>query len=217
MYDCWNKIGIRGDRSCPEFKNYINCYNCPVFEKAGKRFFDRKLPDDYVSGLTEFYAQKKEIEPSKTVQQLVFRIGKEWLAFPLNVTHEIISFDTIHTIPHKSNTVLLGLVNVHGSVQLCFSLGNLLDIEEEESTGNNFSPLVFKRMIVCLHERELWVFPVDEIRGIHKMLPEDLNSLPDTVSNSFRTYTKGIFKLDNIQIGLLDHEIIISYLKRSAI
>ena len=29
--DCWNRIGVRGDRSCPELKQYVHCRNCPVY------------------------------------------------------------------------------------------------------------------------------------------------------------------------------------------
>ena len=30
--DCWNRIGISGDRSCPELVQHVLCRNCPVFE-----------------------------------------------------------------------------------------------------------------------------------------------------------------------------------------
>ena len=29
--DCWNRIGVRGDGSCPELKQYVHCRNCPVY------------------------------------------------------------------------------------------------------------------------------------------------------------------------------------------
>ena len=31
--DCWNRIGVRGDRSCPELARVIHCHNCPVFSR----------------------------------------------------------------------------------------------------------------------------------------------------------------------------------------
>src|SRR4029077_5730556 len=27
--DCWNRIGVRGDASCPELKHHVHCRNCP--------------------------------------------------------------------------------------------------------------------------------------------------------------------------------------------
>ncbi len=32
--DCWNRIGVRGDGSCPELKRHIHCRNCPVYSAA---------------------------------------------------------------------------------------------------------------------------------------------------------------------------------------
>ena len=31
LNDCWNKIGVRGDGSCPELKQHAHCRNCPVY------------------------------------------------------------------------------------------------------------------------------------------------------------------------------------------
>lgn len=32
--DCWNRIGVRGDGSCPRLAGYIHCRNCPVHDAA---------------------------------------------------------------------------------------------------------------------------------------------------------------------------------------
>ncbi len=32
--DCWNRIGVRGDRSCPKLAEHIHCRNCPVHAAA---------------------------------------------------------------------------------------------------------------------------------------------------------------------------------------
>ena len=32
--DCWDKIGVSGDRSCADLEAYIHCRNCPVYAKA---------------------------------------------------------------------------------------------------------------------------------------------------------------------------------------
>src|SRR5437588_4360 len=35
--DCWNRIGIGGDRTCPELAVHIHCRSCPVFSAAARR------------------------------------------------------------------------------------------------------------------------------------------------------------------------------------
>src|ERR1700733_11671904 len=48
--DCWNHIGVAGDRSCPELETFIHCRNCPVFSAAARTFFDRPAPEGYLAG-----------------------------------------------------------------------------------------------------------------------------------------------------------------------
>ncbi|MEM7650108.1 MAG: chemotaxis protein CheW, partial [Cyanobacteria bacterium P01_A01_bin.70] len=35
-HDCWNQIGVRGDRTCPTLETVIHCHNCPVYSQAGR-------------------------------------------------------------------------------------------------------------------------------------------------------------------------------------
>ena len=32
--DCWNRIGVSGDRSCPELQAHLHCRNCSVSSSA---------------------------------------------------------------------------------------------------------------------------------------------------------------------------------------
>ena len=32
--DCWNRIGVLGDGSCPRLAEHIHCRNCPVHAAA---------------------------------------------------------------------------------------------------------------------------------------------------------------------------------------
>ena len=54
--DCWNKIGISGDQSCPELKTFIHCRNCPVFAAAARTFFDRAAPEGYLAEWSRWLA-----------------------------------------------------------------------------------------------------------------------------------------------------------------
>ena len=46
--DCWNVIGVRGDRSCPELTTVVHCHHCPVFAAAGRTFLDAPSPPGYL-------------------------------------------------------------------------------------------------------------------------------------------------------------------------
>ena len=51
--DCWNRIGVWGDRSCPELASAVHCHNCPVFATAGRQFLDVPSPSGYLEDWAE--------------------------------------------------------------------------------------------------------------------------------------------------------------------
>src|SRR5262249_19302391 len=54
--DCWNHIGIAGDRTCPELIPLIHCRNCPVFAAAAQSFFNRPAPEGYLAEWSRWLA-----------------------------------------------------------------------------------------------------------------------------------------------------------------
>ncbi|MEA1996353.1 MAG: chemotaxis protein CheW, partial [Gemmatimonadota bacterium] len=68
---------------------------------------------------------------------------------------------------------------------------------------------------VITWEREDWVFPVDEILGIHRFRMDKIKNTPETVAKAGTSYTVGILTWHNRNIGYLDHELVFSSLKRS--
>src|ERR1700679_1678049 len=58
--DCWSRIGVSGDRTCPELNSHIHCRNCPVFATAARTFFDRPAPEGYLAGWSRWLAKSWE-------------------------------------------------------------------------------------------------------------------------------------------------------------
>ena len=129
--DCWNKIGVKGDRSCSELPKYVHCRNCPVFTAKGQRLFERDPPPGHLAEWTKRLAEPEVAIEQGTVSVLVFRIGEEWMAADIALLVEIGEMRPIHTIPHRTNEILSGLVNIRGELELCVSLGGLLGIKSE--------------------------------------------------------------------------------------
>ena len=127
---------------------------------------------------------------------------------------EIIDNVNIHSLPHRKTSVLLGLVNVHGEIQLCVSLKHLLNLEEEnrEKKARKKST---KRLMVVGKSGEQWVFPVNEIHGIHHFNPGLLQNVPVTIAKCKSTFTRGIFSWEEKHVALLDDELLFYNLKRS--
>jgi chemotaxis-related protein WspD len=181
--DCWNRIGIwsKGTERCPELTQVVHCRNCPVFSESGRSILRTKPHEDYRSEWTGI------------------------LALPAEMIQEIVPMGPIHSLPNISSRTLRGLVNVHGRLQICVSIGSVLGIEklmktEEERDPNYISP---ERLVVVLQETRLVAFPVSETKGIVRYTPEMVQDLPVTVSGSKAVYTIGVLHLDGKDIGLL--------------
>jgi chemotaxis-related protein WspD len=236
--DCWNQIGVMGDRTCPDLEKFIHCRNCPVYSAEGRRLLEREAPAKYRDEWTTLLAQegtkiksdRSSQDSLATVSQnldiqnkfsvLIFRLGVEWFALSAKLFREVTQPTVIHTVPHRSNQIFLGVANVSGELLLCISLLSLLGIEPTDSTRKNvaknirFSPVVYQRMIVIEKEGNSWGFEVDEIYGIHRVNPENLRNVPAVNAGSNRNYTQGIIKWDERSVNLLDDELLFYTLER---
>ncbi len=211
---CWNKIGIQGDGSCIRLEKTIHCRNCPVYSEAGLMLLEREQPGEYLEMWKNHLSLEKEKLVSDNRSVIIFRIMNEWFAVSTLLFREITEVGVIHSIPHRSNKILRGMVNVYGKLQLCVSLENLLDLEKEDVALEDKKRKVYKRLIVLEWKGEIWVFEVDEVLGIHRITPEEIENVPETVIKGRDTYTNIIFNSEGKFIGCLDHELIFNSIKR---
>jgi chemotaxis-related protein WspD len=214
--NCWKRIGVWGRETppCPELDRVIHCHNCEVFTQAGRKLLERDLPKEYKDEWTQILVEKKEEELLDSLSVVIFRIQGEWLALPAGLFAEIIDPGLIHSIPHRKNLAVLGVINVHGEIQLCVSLQRLLGLDTETFNGKETQQR-YERMMVLSKDGEKWVFPVDEIHGIHHLRPDRLQNVPVTVAKAKSTFTKGIFEWDEKHVAFLDHELLVYTLARS--
>ena len=219
--DCWNKIGVWGHvrPRCPELDTIIHCANCKVYSAAARQLLDRDISPEYMRERAEVLAQcKPEVKQRNTVSIVVFRIGEEWLGLPTHLFQEVVAFRSVHSIPHRRGKILRGLVNIRGELQLCVSVGQLLDIKKGETQGVNVAKGIYERMIVIAKDGVRYVFPVGEIRGIRRYSAKDLLSPPATVAHSAKDYLFGmIFWKEGDEehhIGCLDETLLFPALER---
>jgi chemotaxis-related protein WspD len=211
---CWRAIGSWGDQSCPELKPWIHCQNCPVLGKAGLGLFDQAAPTGYLAEWGRLLATEEEEVLKATESIFVFRIRSEWVALAASIFQSIEEPQIVHRIPHRSNKILLGLANIRGALQLCISLGDLLDLAapSAEQAQHTAPKLGFVEKA-----GQRWVFPIDEVLGVHRYTPGELQPSPVTIAKSSAPFVKGLLLVDARTVGLLDDELLFHHLKRSAI
>jgi chemotaxis-related protein WspD len=212
---CWQKIGIYGDRSCAELSSLAHCQNCGIYTKAGRELFDRPLPAEYREEWTQLIAQPNTVlTTTTTLKVIIFRLQQEWLALPAQIFQETTVPSPVHTLPHRSNQILRGLVNIRGELYLCISLTHLLNLEISDRPSPSFSPVVYSRMVVVQDAGHSWVFTVDELYGLHQIPSEELIDPPGNLTSTSHTYTKGLFSWQSYSVSYLDAELIFSTLAK---
>lgn len=214
--DCWNRIGVRGDGSCPELKRVVHCRNCPVFASAAARLLDRDLPVDYAAHWATHLARATAAERPDTHSAVIFRLGTEWFALPTGILDESSELRTIHSLPHRRNGTILGLVNVRGELVVCISLARMLGIEERAPLRSAVGAIGQRRLLILNHDGGRIAVPVDEVQGTHRYHPRDMRPVPASIAKAAAHYTSGLLPWREQNVGYLDEGRIIQAVNRSA-
>ena len=227
--DCWNRIGTRGDGTCPKLAEHSRCLNCPVFEQAAARLLDRPLDEADLAPATATsgprarphdgtsqasHATDTGAAAVATQSALVFRIADEWLGLPTAALRQVDDIRPIHSLPHRRNRVVLGLVNIRGALTVAASLGELLHLDRA-SSGKYTSRNSYARMLVAAHRGEPVAFPVDEVEGVVRFAASSLLPVPTTLAHASASHSRGVLAWNGRTIGLLDTDRVFESLARS--
>ncbi|MBV6287201.1 chemotaxis protein CheW [Pseudomonas aegrilactucae] len=202
--DCWNRIGVHGDKSCPLLAGHIHCRNCQVYAAAATRLLDR-------------YALAQDAHDQAQAQApvcagrslLLFRLGEEWLALATRCLVEVAPLQPVHSLPHQRSRVLQGVANVRGALVPCLSLPDLLGLEAGSPVVA--SARVMPRMLILAASGGAVVLPVDEVDGIHALDPQQLNNESTTDTR----FTETVLQWRGRSVRVLDEEQVVSAVNRS--
>ncbi len=210
--DCWNQIGVEGDRSCAELDQVTHCRNCGVYSAAGRLLLEREVPIDYIQEWTATFAESGSALSLRSTEELLslilFRLGNEQFAISIRSLQEVIRPTQIHTLPHRSDRLFLGLTSIRGEILLCASLQEFLDLEPSPRSDH-------ERMLIVGTNQRKWVLPVDQVHGIQRYPLQDIQEPPIVITKTNATYTQGILTWNEQQINYLNAERLIDTLDRS--
>jgi chemotaxis-related protein WspD len=207
--DCWNRIGIHGDKSCPLLTEHIHCRNCSVYSAAATRLLDRYAlqQDDRVQ-----HSATVETEV-KTRSLLMFRLGEEWLGLATRSLVEVAPLQAIHSLPHQRSRALLGVANVRGALVACLSLVELLGLDATNNVADGAR--VMPRMLIIAAHGGPVVVPVDEVDGIHAIDERILDAASQSGTQASGKYTRGVLPFKGRSLRWLDEEQLLSAVTRS--
>ena len=210
--DCWNRIGIFGDKSCPLLEQHIHCRNCAVYSAAATRLLDRY---SFEQEHQELYVQQGIEQKVTTSSLVVFRLGGEWLGLATGCLEEVAPRQSIHSLPHQRSRALLGVANVRGALVPCLSLLELLGLDP--TVAGTPSQRVMPRMLIVAAQGGPVVLPVDEVDGIHNIEEQVLNAASLSGEHAGAKYTRGVLQWKTRSLRWLDEEQLLNAITRSLI
>ncbi|MFV3403446.1 MULTISPECIES: chemotaxis protein CheW [Pseudomonas] len=202
--DCWNRIGVHGNKQCPLLQRHIHCRNCEVYAAAASRLLDRYAQLEHDGDDASVALEQANSGRS----MLLFRLGDEWLALSTASLSEIAPLQPVHSLPHQRSRVLQGVANVRGALVPCLSLADLLGVAVEAQAPRSGRSM--PRMLILAAEGGPVVVPVDEIDGIHRLDPEHLEQGRDTAH-----FTAAVLQWRSRSVRVLDEQHLLQAVKRS--
>jgi chemotaxis-related protein WspD len=196
--DCWNSIGVKGDRTCPKLVDAIHCHNCDVFAAAARAFLDRPAPVEYVGEVSTALSRSVDAKPTEAVSAVVFEVGDQLFAIDTKAVVEVTSPRTPHRIGHRSGRVFAGIVNIHGQLELCCSLAGLLQIDAAGSVQPG------ARMLLVEHGGLRWSFEVGGVHGVHRFESSEVSPAPATLQHETTSYVQAVLHFGERRAGHLD-------------
>lgn len=196
---CWKTIGTWGDRSCPELPTHGHCRNCPVYASGAARLLDATVSSEYLAAGARHYAQAKTETRTGALSAVIFRLAGEWLALPASVFQEIAPVRPVHSLPHRRDKFVSGLVNIRGELLVCVSLSVALGI----TTPTGPRPATARHAVIG-RGADRFVFATEEIAGLHRYDDQAVAPPPATLAQAQAVHTRGFLCWHERPVGLLD-------------
>src|SRR5215472_15513972 len=136
--------------------------------------FERPMPAGYRDELRALMAIDAPKRPASLESIFLFQLGPLRLALPTRVASAVSPVLHVARIPHRSGTVLMGLVAFRGEILPCCSLAGLLDVARNETSAA-------RTLILEESSSRLWAVPIDGVLGIRDT-PDDFLERPSPLA-----------------------------------
>lgn len=190
--------------------------------EAASRLLDRPLPPGYREEWARYFAAVAEAdreensasEGAESRRILVFRLADEWLALPAGLVAEVTEPRPRHTLPHRRDALVLGVVNMRGELLVEVSLASLIGIGEAQGGPRESGIAAFARLVVIGREGRRVAFRVDEVHGLVQYAARDLVELPATIGKSASSFATSMVGWQGRLLGRLDGALVLDAIER---
>ena len=135
-------------------------------------------------------------DDSGLVQLIVFSVGSEDYGLEIEKIEAVIRMKTIKKLP-KAPNFILGIMNLRGKIIPIVGLREKFGMEPIEYNK-------FTRIIVVNHRNKLVGMVVDEVNKVIDISASNMEGNPDMVSDSTKSLVRGVAKLEEQVIILVE-------------
>ncbi|HEY0659921.1 MAG TPA: chemotaxis protein CheW [Lysobacter sp.] len=175
---------------------------------------DRSLDDAGLREATEHVARTAANQELLTRSTFIFRLGPEWLGLPTAVVDEVVETRVMHTLPHRREGLVRGVVNIGGRLSICVALEQLFQLGVAAGPGQARQNVPSRRLVILAMQGHRLAFEADEVHGSHRFNPGSLRSVPATVAQSVARFSTDLLPWRDHTVGLLDAELVFHALGR---
>ncbi len=185
-------------------------------DRLAREFFDRPAPVGYLEEWSRRLAAHDDEASRDLVTVVIFRLHHEYLSMQIRSLVEVTLPQPLHVVPHRTNDVLLGMVNIRGQLRLCVSLHGLLGVEPGGNGASAANPApqpdATRRLVIVQERNEAWVFPVEEVAAVYRLDRSKLRPVPATLGKG-SAVSSAVFDWQEHTVGLLDESRLLASLR----
>ncbi|MGA0173388.1 MAG: chemotaxis protein CheW [Phycisphaerales bacterium] len=149
-------------------------------QDATRRLLERPLGPEELAAQTREVARVLEEDACERTSILVVECGGERIGLPGSLVRRVSGPSPVHRVPHRTNAVLKGIVNLGGQLSLVGDLVALLELPKA-ATATGPGPGRDRRMLLIGETPEQWVVEVDRVLGVLRIESTRLESPPVTI------------------------------------
>ena len=157
----------------------------------------------------ESLAQAQEEEVTADARSLLlFRLGEEWYAFPIEGVREIYNDFLVTRIPRVPEFIL-GVVNVRGEIMSVTDLGTMIRVP---SRTQHSDVEELPSAIIVANEHCVTAVVVDEIGDIAEIPKGDVEPALSTLDKTQAEFVAGSVYIDGRLIGIVNLDKVLQFL-----
>lgn len=146
----------------------------------------------------EIVTDDKSVNSALNTQLCGFKIKGDCYAISVLDVQEVIKPHSLTKVP-LSPPYVKGLINLRGQIVTSISLRKLFGMDDREEGEEHMN-------IIVRNGDSLYALMVDEILDVIDVHEGSFEKIPETISEKIRKYIKGVYKLSDSLLILLDLE-----------